>query len=124
MNVKTIQTIVEFSSPGNFDTDITRLIDESRVRSAQHIIYLLGKEDLELMKNWRKYIDAGKFVTGIENEPDQEVKDYCASQTDRSAKLTNDLKHIMGLCLSKGVFVFRGKSTAVDNLDQEFAGSI
>ena len=40
---ETIQTVVEFVVPEDYDTARTRLVDESRQRSAQHTIFLVGR---------------------------------------------------------------------------------
>ena len=115
-----IQTIVEFSATGNFDMDQTRLIDDSRARSSQHIIYLLAKEDSEMDEKLAEIYRCREICNKYRNEPDQEVKEYCSAQSERSAKLANELQHIIKRSLSKGSFLFRGNSTAVDNLSQDF----
>ena len=120
---ETIQTLVELSAPGNFDTDHTRLIDESRARSSQYMIYLLGKEDPEVNDKLAEMYRCREICNRYRNEPDQEIKEYCSAQSDRSAKLANELQHIIKRSLSKGSFLFRGKSTAVDNLDQDLLES-
>ncbi|MFH2063613.1 MAG: BREX system P-loop protein BrxC [Pseudomonadota bacterium] len=116
---ETIQTIVEFSTPGNFDTDHTRLMDESRARSSQYTIYLLGKEDPNVNDKLAEMYRCREICNRYRNDPDQEVKEYCSAQSDRSAKLANELQHLIKRSLTKGSFLFRGKSTAVDNLDQD-----
>ncbi len=120
---ETIQTIVELSTAGNFDADHTRLIDESRARSAQFTIFLLGKEDPEINNKLAEMYRCQEICNRYRNEPDQEVKEYCSAQLDRSAKLANELQHIIKRSFTKGSFLFRGKSTAVDNLDQDLLES-
>src|SRR5690606_16319371 len=53
------------------------------------------------------------------NEPDQEVKDYCAGQLDRAARLTTELQSKIKQTLQAGSFVFRGQTTAVSALDTD-----
>ena len=120
---ETIQTIVELSAPGNFDTDHIRLIDESRARSSQYTIYLLGKEDPHVTDKLAEMYRCREICNRYRNEPDQEVKEYCSAQSDRSAKLANELQRLIKRSLAKGSFLFRGKSTAVDNLDQDLLES-
>jgi hypothetical protein len=120
---ETIQTIVELSAPGNFDTDHNRLLDESRARSSQYTIHLLGKEDPEVNDKLAVMYRCREICNRYRNDPDQEVKEYCVAQSDRSTKLANKLQHIIKRCLAKGSFLFRGKSTAVDNLDQDLLES-
>ena len=114
-----IQTIVEFSVPGNFDMDHTRLIDESRARSSQYAIYLLAKEDPEIDAKLGEIYRCREICNRYRNEPDQEIKEYCIAQLERSAKLADDLQQIIKRALKKGSFLFCGKSTAVDNLSQD-----
>ena len=38
---------------------------------------------------------------------------------DRSAKLAGELQHIIKRCLSKGTFIFRGQTVAVDTLEKD-----
>ncbi|MGB5157333.1 BREX system P-loop protein BrxC [Desulfobacterium sp. N47] len=120
---ETIQTVAELSAPGNFDTDHTRLIDESRARSSQYIIYLLGKEDPEINDKLAEIYRCREICNRYRNDPDQEVKEYCSSQSDRATKLTNELQQVIKRSLTKGSFLFRGKSTAIDNLDQDLLES-
>jgi hypothetical protein len=116
---ETIQTIVEFCTPGNFDVDHTRLLDESRAQSSCYTIYLLAKEDAEMDAKLGEIYLCREICNRYRNEPDQEVKEYCTGQSERSTKLANDLQQIMKRALTKGSFLFRGKSTAVDNLSQD-----
>ena len=116
---ETIQSIIELSTPGDFDTARTRLIDESRHRSSRHEIYLLGKTEPEIDDKVAEMYRCREICNRYRNEPDQEVKEYCSAQMDRSAKLAGELQHIIKRCLSKGTFIFRGQTVAVDTLDQD-----
>lgn len=53
------------------------------------------------------------------NDPDQEIREYCASQTERAGRLANELKSKLRRSLAQGSFLFRGQTTAVDSLDQD-----
>jgi hypothetical protein len=116
---ETIQTIVELASPTEYATVRTQLVDESRHRSSQYIIYLLGRTVPEIDEKLAEIYRCNEICNCYRNEPDQEVKEYCAAQTDRATKLTGELKHILKRCLSKGSFVFRAQTTAVDSLDND-----
>lgn len=116
---ETIQTIIEFSDPGDFETARTRLVDESRHRSSQYMIYLLGRTVPEIDDKVSEIYRCREICKRYRNEPDQEVKEYCSAQTDRATKLAGELSYILKRCLSKGSFVFRGQTTAVDSLDQD-----
>lgn len=116
---ETIQTMIEFVVPSNYDTARTRLVDESRHRSSQYSIYLLGRTVPELDEKVAEIYRCRDICQRYRNEPDQEVKEYCTAQSDRAAKLSGELQHLLKQCLAKGSFVFRGQSSAVDNLDQD-----
>jgi len=116
---ETIQTVIEFAAPGDYETARTRLVDESRHRSSQYIIYLLGRTVPEIDEKVAEIYRCLGICNRYRNEPDQEVKEYCGAQADRAVKLAGELQHILKGCLSKGSFVFQGQTTAVDSLDQD-----
>lgn len=118
---ETIQTVVAFSEALDYDAQRTHLLDESRERANSTAIYLLG----------RAAPNASELVTDIyrceriaelhRNDADQEVREYCTSQTERAAKLMGDLRKALGASLSQGSFLFRGRATAVDSLDPDLS---
>jgi hypothetical protein len=112
----------EITPPSNFhqlrDTTRTRLLDESRQRSAENTIFLLGRAPQEGLNHAGEIYRCNRIVEIYRNDPDQEVKEYCASQTDRAARLSNELVQIITRDLARGSFVFRGAVTAVESLDQ------
>lgn len=116
---ETIQTIVEFVDPKDYDTARTRLIEESRQRSAQNIVYLLGRTSSEIDDKIAEIYRCREIHQRYRNDPDTEVKEYCAAQTDRATKLTGELEHLLKRCLSQGSFIFRGQTTAVDSVDPD-----
>ena len=116
---ETIQSIIELNTPGDFDTARTKLIDESRHRSSRHEIHLLGKTEPKIDDKVAEMYRCREICNRYRNEPDREVKEYCSAQMDRSAKLAGELQHIIKRCLSKGTFIFRGQTVAVDTLDQD-----
>jgi hypothetical protein len=116
---ETIQTIVALAEPVDYEAQRTRLLNESRERAASTAIYLLG----------RAAPNASDLVTDIyrceriadlhRNDADQEVREYCVSQTERAGKLMDDLRKALTGSLSHGSFLFRGRATAVDGLDSD-----
>lgn len=116
---ETIQTIVEFVDPKDYDTARTRLIEESRQRSAQNTVYLLGRTSSEIDDKVAEIYRCREIHQRYRNDPDTEVKEYCAAQTDRATKLTGELEHLLKRCLSQGSFIFRGQTTAVDSVDPD-----
>lgn len=115
---ETIQTIIELCSAADFDTVRTRLIDESRVRSSRFTVYLPAPTDPALEPKTAAIYRCREICNRYRNEPDQEVREYCTAQMDRAVKLGHELQHLLKRCLAKGAFIFRGRTQAVDTLDQ------
>jgi hypothetical protein len=116
---ETIQMVVEFVAPGDYETARTGLVDESRQRNAEQTIYLLGRTASEINDLVAEIYRSREIVNRYRSDPDQEVKDYCSSQTDLANKWTGDLEHLLQGCLSQGSFIFRGQITAADSLDHD-----
>lgn len=116
---ETIQTVVEFVAPNDYETARTRLLDESRQKSSQNTIYLLGRTVSEIDEKVAEIYRCQEICRRYRNEPDQEIKEYCVAQTDRAAKIAGELRHTLKNCLARGSFIFRGQTTAVDSLDQD-----
>mgnify|MGYP001224115647 CR=1 FL=1 len=115
---ETIQLVVEFVSPGDYEAARTRWLDESRQRSSQQTIYLLGRTASEIDELVAEIYRNQEIVKKYRNDPDQEVKDYCAGLTDReNHTLKPELIRLLCASLAQGSFIFRGKMTAVDSLD-------
>jgi len=120
---ETIQTVVEFVLPQDYETARTRFVDESRQRSSQYTIYLLGRTASEINDDVAEIYRSREIVNRYRSDPDQDVKEYCSAQMDRANKLTGNLEHRLKNCLSQGSFIFRGQATAVDNLDHNLLES-
>ena len=116
---ETIQTVVEFVAPEDYEGARTRLVEESRQRSSQYTIFLLGRIVSEVNDLVSEIYRSREIVQRYRNDPDQEIKEYCSAQTDRANVLTGDLEHLLKNCLSQGSFIFRGQVTAADSLDHD-----
>jgi hypothetical protein len=116
---ETIQTVVEFVDPNDYDTARTRLVEESRQRSSQNAIYLIGRTSPEIDDKVAEIYRCREIVQRYRNDPDAEVKEYCAAQTDRANKLNSELEHLLKRCLVQGSFIFRGQTTAVDSINHD-----
>ncbi len=114
-----IQTVVEFVDPTDYETARTRLLDESRHKSSAQAIYLLGRSSADVDDLLAEIYRSHRIVELHRNDPDQEIKEYCASQTDRAARLMGELQQKIRRSLSQGSFLFRGQTTAVDSLAQD-----
>ncbi len=113
-----IQSLVEFVAAGDYETARTRLLDESRHKSSEYTIYLLGRNSTEADDLVAEAYRSHRIIELHRNDPDQEIKEYCASQNDRAARLMTELQQRIRRSLSQGSFLFRGQTTAVDSLAQ------
>lgn len=116
---ETIQMEVSFVPAEDYETARTRLVDESRQRSSQYVIYVVGRTVREIQELVSEIYRSEEIVTRYRNDPDQEVKEYCNAQTDRAKTLARELQRVLANCLSQGSFIFRGQITAVSSLDQD-----
>jgi hypothetical protein len=120
---ETIQTVVVFADSADYDAQRARTLDESRQRSSENTIYLLGRTAPDAENLVREIFRCQRIVDIHRGDPDQEVKDYCNGQTERTSRLTQDLGGLLRRSLAQGSFVFRGSMTAVDSLDQTLGGA-
>jgi hypothetical protein len=104
----------------DYETARTRLVEESRHRSAQYVIFLLGRHAPDMDTLVTEVYRCQEIVRRHHHEPDSEVKDYCRAQTDRAERLVKDsLQPQIRHSLTQGSFIFRGNTTAVDTLDPD-----
>ena len=115
---ETIQTVLVLSDAAEYETERAKQLDESRQRSAENTIFLLGRSPQEAMNRAGEIYRCNRIVEIYRNDPDQEVKEYCASQTDRAARLSIELVNLITRDLARGSFVFRGAVSAVESIDQ------
>ena len=116
---ETIQLVVDFADPTDYESVRTRLVEESRQRAAQQLIYLLGRTAPELDDKIAEIYRCNTIVERYRNDPDQEVKEYCNGQSDRATRLTRELQQLFKRTLGQGSFLFRGQITAADSLDHD-----
>ncbi len=112
-----IQTVIELVDPGDYETGKLRLIEDSRQSTFKNVIFLLGRRIPEIEERISEIYRCREICQRYRNQPDQEVKDYCSGQSDRANKLSLEIQRHFKSCLSKGSFIFRGQTTAVESLD-------
>lgn len=113
----TVQTVVELVDPKDYDTAKARLTDESRHKTAQYTIFALGRTSIEIDELVGDIYRCKEIANKYRNEPDQEVKEYCASQSDIANRKMGELEGLLRRSLTQGSFIFRGEVTAVESLD-------
>jgi hypothetical protein len=117
-----IQLVVNLAA-GDYEPNRNNLVDESRERANQNVIFLIARENPEAIELSREICRCEQIVELHRNEPSQEVKDYLNNQLDRAGKLNIQLQQKLKQTLSQGSFVFRGQYTAVTALDQDLLES-
>ncbi len=108
-----VQTVVELVDPSDYEAAKNRMLDDSRGRSGANTIWLLARTQHELDDLSNEIHRCQRIAELHRNEPDQEVRDYCAGQVDRANQLATQLQVKVKQALQAGSFVFRGQSTAV-----------
>jgi hypothetical protein len=117
-----VQTVIVFAEPADYEAARTRLIDESRQRSSENVIYLLGRMPLEADDLTAEICRCQRIVELHGSDPDQEVRTWCSSQGERANRLiANDLAPLITRGLAQGSFVFRGSATAVQAVETSLA---
>ena len=111
-----VQTVVELVAPGDYDAAKNRLLDDSRGRPGRNTIGLLARANPDLDDLANEIYRCQRISELHRNEPDQEIKDYCAGQLDRAAHLAVQLQSKIKQTLQAGSFVFRGQVTALSAL--------
>lgn len=113
-----VQTVVEWIDPQDYDAARSRLEDESRHKTSQYVIYLLGRTSTGVDELTAEIFRCREIANKYRNDPDQEIKDYCNGQSDRALRLNAELERLLARSLMQGSFIFRGHALALDNLGQ------
>lgn len=112
-----VQMVVELVPASDYDVARNRILDDSRSRTGRNVIGLLSRANSELDDLANEIYRCQRIAELHRHEPDQEVRDYCAGQLDRAAKLATQLKSKIKQTLQGGSFVFRGQVTAVSAIN-------
>lgn len=112
-----IQFAVQFAEMTNFEQAKNSLISDSRERSGQNTIYLIGNTDFRIDELVAEIYRSQQIADQYRNEPDPEIREYINSQRDRQDVEKQKLQHHLKQTLAQGAFVFRGQDTAVSFYD-------
>jgi hypothetical protein len=112
-----VQTVIEFVDPNEYETARARLTEESRQRSAQNTVFLLGRISQEAEQRVDAIYRCQEIAQRYRSDPDQEVRDYCTAQVDRAAVLAGELQSALRKSLLNGSFIFRADPESVSSLD-------
>ncbi len=117
----TVQTLVEFVDPTDYDAARMRLVDDSREKASQNNVYLLGRSSQDVDDKIAEIYRCREVVNRYRSDADQEIKDYCNAQQDRATKLEGELQTLLRKSLTAGSFVFRADATAVNSVHDDLA---
>jgi len=116
---ETVQTVVSLTDTTDYDAERTKLQDESRQRSSEGMIFMLARMPQEAMDLAGEIYRCNRIVELYRNDPDQEVKEYCSSQTDDAKARAIKLEQMLSASIARGSFIFRGAVSAVESIDQQ-----
>lgn len=120
----TIQFVTDFVSPAEYENSKTELVNDSRAKSSQNYIYLISR-NAEALEDLSLEIYRSQRIAELHrNDPDQEVRDYCAGQQERGRKLQLELKQKLKQSLTAGSFVFRGDTTPISAINQDLLEAV
>ncbi|MCP1675691.1 hypothetical protein J2T57_002841 [Natronocella acetinitrilica] len=111
-----IQTVVELVEPTDYEAARSRLQDDSRVKTNENVIYLVGRKSPDLDELAADIYRCQEIDAKFRHDPDQEVRDYCRAQLERASRLGANLQRLIKRSLLQGSFIFRGQTTAVEGL--------
>ena len=112
-----IQTLIQFVDVTEYEGARAAVVEESRQKQAQ--IFLLGRTSAEMQTIAEEIYRCQRIEELYRNDPDEEVREYCKNQINRTDGLKVGLQRQLRQSLSQGSFVFRGQVTAVSTLSQE-----
>ena len=112
-----VQLVVDLVPALEYEATRTRLLNESRQRTAQQTIFLLGRAAPEAEALGTEIFRCEAINQKYRNDPDKEVQDYCRAQQARADRLKTELERSLRRQLSQGSFCFRGGQVAVETLD-------
>ena len=109
----------EFVDSGEYDNAKAQLIEESRQRSSQNTVFLLGRVSPDAEQKISEIYRCQEIAQRYRSDPDQEVRDYCTAQLDRAATLSGELEAALRKSLINGSFIFQADQDSVSDLDQD-----
>ena len=119
-----VQTLIDFVDPAEYDNNLSELVSDSREKANQSTIYLLGRKSPDVDDLLAKIYRCEEIARRHRNDADKEVKEYCNAEVDRAqTKLVPELQRILKRALQAGSFIFRGTNTAVDTFSQDLLES-
>lgn len=119
-----VQTLIDFVDPAEYDNNLSELVSDSREKANQSTIYLLGRKSPDVDDLLANIYRCEEIARRHLNDADKEVKEYCNAEVDRAqTKLVPELQRILKRALQAGSFIFRGTNTAVDTFSQDLLDS-
>lgn len=120
---ETIQTIIELVEPEIYEASKVTKQEESRDKEKQNSILLIAQNLDDIKKQIIEIYKCNRINEKYKNDLNQEVKDYCTNQKERSAKLSKELSNRLRKHLCSGSFIFRGQILSIGALHQDLIES-
>jgi len=109
-----IELQLETVPPADLAATVTTRINDSRVPSNQHIIYLAGEDGSQIRDLIKEIYQCEEIHLRHRTEAaEKEVADFVRAQGQRAEALKRDLDTALETAFLKGSFIFRGKPQAV-----------
>jgi hypothetical protein len=110
----TIQTIVTLVPGEQFDSKVAEFDSESGIQSNRNNVYLVGKQIDQIETDILEIYRSEEIARRFRNDPDEDVRDYCNSQSDRAHQLLTKVETAIEKQLREGILIFRSDKTAVE----------
>lgn len=120
-----LQTIVQLGTGKEYDKIKDEAVSESVQKSASDKIFLVGHDDDEIEGLLIDIYRCREIYKQHRNKAvDKEVEEYLRAQDQRAEALTRELTVRIEKGLSAGSFIFRGRPTAVSELDTDITKAL
>jgi hypothetical protein len=109
-----IEMHLELVQAADLPAAVNARVNDSRVQSNQHIIYLSGEDNNQIQDLIKEIYQCDEVFRRHRTEAaEKEVADFIRAQGQRADNLKRDLDTALEHAFLKGSFVFRGKPQAV-----------
>jgi len=113
---ETVQTVVAFADPTDYDAEKGRLTDESRHKSSANSIYLLARRSPEADELVAEICRCQRIVELHRHDPRLGGQEYCQSQIERASRLASELAQKIVRSLTQRVPNLRAVTSQIDPL--------
>lgn len=120
---ETIQTVVEFVDPIDYEATRARLKEQSMQREHRSTIFVVGRSSPQVA-DWVIEIYQSKAIAEVYKNEVGEIAEYCAAQSRRAEDMGDDLRDEIKATIGQGSLIFRGDAMAAEALDPSLAEAL